>query len=161
EGQTLAQLIASRKYPVRQRDDQAGGNTTTDVPLSSGANVPGTSGEPSAPAAAEKPATDAAYCRRVAEWVIEAAQALEHAHTLGIVHRDIKPGNLILDWQGNLWVTDFGLALFPSDSGLTMTGDVVGTLRYMSPEQALAKRCVVDHRTDIYALGATLYELLT
>src|SRR5262249_24624792 len=80
---------------------------------------------------------------------------------LGIVHRDVKPANLMLDFQGNLWVTDFGLALFPAESGLTLTGDVVGTLRYMSPEQALAKRCVVDHRTDVYALGATLYELLT
>jgi serine/threonine protein kinase len=58
-------------------------------------------------------------------------------------------------------VTDFGLALFRPDERLTRTGDVVGTLRYMSPEQARAQRGLVDHRTDVYALGATLYELLT
>src|SRR5262249_58143939 len=60
-----------------------------------------------------------------------------------------------------LWVTDFGLAQVQSDTRVTKTGDLVGTLRYMSPEQALAKRIVIDHRTDIYSLGATLYELLT
>jgi WD40 repeat protein/serine/threonine protein kinase len=101
------------------------------------------------------------YYRRVAEWMVQAAEALEHAHGLGIVHRDIKPGNLLLDQAGKLWVGDFGLARFGADAGLTMSGDLVGTLRYMSPEQALAKRVVIDHRTDVYSLGATLYELLT
>src|SRR5262249_58153190 len=86
---------------------------------------------------------------------------LEHAHSCGVVHRDVKPANLMIDSQGKLWVTDFGLARFGADSGLTMTGDLLGTLRYMSPEQALAKHGLVDHRTDIYSLGATLYELLT
>jgi len=92
---------------------------------------------------------------------IQAAEALDHAHKVGIVHRDIKPANLMLDVQGSLWVTDFGLARLQDDAGLTITGDLVGTLRYMSPEQALAKRMVIDHRTDIYSLGATLYELVT
>ena len=77
------------------------------------------------------------------------------------MHRDIKPANLLLDAQGNLWVTDFGLARLQDDAGLTITGDLLGTLRYMSPEQALAQRLVIDHRTDIYSLGATLYELVT
>jgi tetratricopeptide (TPR) repeat protein len=101
------------------------------------------------------------YFRKVAELGVQAAEALDHAHQLGIVHRDIKPANLLLDGRGNLWVTDFGLAQMQSDTRLTRTGDLVGTLRYMSPEQALAKRVVIDHRTDIYSLGATLYELLT
>src|SRR5262249_28238486 len=73
----------------------------------------------------------------------------------------IKPSNLMLDSRGKVWVTDFGLAHVQSEKTLTMTGDLVGTLRYMSPEQALAKRVVIDHRTDIYSLGVTLYELLT
>src|SRR5262249_20847320 len=104
---------------------------------------------------------DRAYFRCVAWWGGQAAEALDHAHQLGVVHRDIKPANLVLDGADKLWVTDFGLARTWADPGLTQTGDVVGTLRYMSPEQALARRGLVDHRTDVYSLGVTLYELLT
>src|SRR5438552_4435355 len=109
-----------------------------------------------------------AHFQMVARLGVQAAEALEHAHQLGIVHRDIKPANLLIEGEPGalatgvrLWITDFGLAHCQSQAGLTMTGDLVGTLRYMSPEQALAKRVVVDHRTDIYSLGVTLYELLT
>ena len=102
-----------------------------------------------------------AFFRTSARLGLQAAEALDHAHEQGILHRDIKPSNLLIDAQGDLWVTDFGLARIQGDAGLTMTGDLLGTLRYMSPEQALAKRVVVDHRTDIYSLGVTLYELLT
>jgi serine/threonine protein kinase len=80
---------------------------------------------------------------------------------VGVVHQDIKPANLMLDGCGKLWVTDFGLAHVQSEASLTATGDLVGTLRYISPEQALAKRVPINHRTDVYSLGATLYELLT
>ncbi len=102
-----------------------------------------------------------AFFRTVATLGVQAAEALEHAHQMGIIHRDIKPANLLVDLRGSLWVTDFGLAQFQTDTRLTMTGDLVGTLRYMSPEQALAKRIPIDHRTDIYSLGVTLYELMT
>jgi serine/threonine protein kinase/tetratricopeptide (TPR) repeat protein len=101
------------------------------------------------------------FYRAIARLGIQAAEALDHAHQNGILHRDIKPGNLMLDAGGKLYVTDFGLARIEADVGMTMTGDIIGTLRYMAPEQALAKRAVVDHRGDIYSLGATLYELLT
>jgi serine/threonine protein kinase/tetratricopeptide (TPR) repeat protein len=103
----------------------------------------------------------ASFFRTAARLALQAAEALEHAHTEGVVHRDIKPANLLVGARGNLWITDFGLAHFRGDVGLTMTGDVLGTLRYMSPEQALGQRERVDHRADIYSLGATLYELLT
>ncbi len=102
-----------------------------------------------------------AYFRRVAELCVQVAEALDYAHQEGVVHRDVKPSNLILDERGNVWVTDFGLAYVAKDPGLTRSGDIVGTLRYMSPEQALAKRVTIDHRSDIYSLGVTLYELLT
>jgi serine/threonine protein kinase/Flp pilus assembly protein TadD len=158
DGQTLAALIAD----LRQRGGRLAlpeaQPTTPHVP---GQPEPSAETAPLTAAATERTRRDPAHFRRVAELGIQAAEALDHAHALGIVHRDIKPGNLMLDGRGGLWVTDFGLAHIQSDARLTMTGDLVGTLRYMSPEQALAKRVVVDHRTDVYSLGATLYELLT
>lgn len=104
---------------------------------------------------------DRQYFQTVANLGIQAAEALEHAHQMGVVHRDIKPSNLIVDASGHLWITDFGLAMTQSSSDLTLTGDVLGTLRYMSPEQIQGWHRVMDHRTDIYSLGATLYELAT
>ena len=99
--------------------------------------------------------------RFVAEVGIQAAEALAYAHARGVIHRDIKPSNLLLDGQGVVWITDFGLARRLDDVALTHSGQILGTPRYMSPEQALAAKEPVDHRTDIYSLGATLYELLT
>jgi serine/threonine protein kinase/tetratricopeptide (TPR) repeat protein len=103
-----------------------------------------------------------ARCRETARLGIQAALALEHAHQLGVIHRDIKPSNLLIDGRGKLWVADFGLARLPKeDHDLTQTGDLVGTIRYMSPEQVRAERGGVDCSTDIYSLGVTLYELTT
>jgi serine/threonine protein kinase len=99
--------------------------------------------------------------RTIAELIAQAADALDYAHACGIVHRDIKPGNLLLDLQGKLWITDFGLAQIAAGDQMTQTGDLLGTLRYMSPEQASGHRGVIDHRSDVYSLGATLYEMLT
>ena len=101
------------------------------------------------------------FFRSVAQIGIQAAEALEYAHQMGVVHRDIKPSNLMVDAHGHLWITDFGLALTRKDAGLTMTGDALGTLRYMSPEQASGEYRVLDGRTDVYSLGVTLYELIT
>ena len=101
------------------------------------------------------------FYRHTAYLAVQAAEALDHAHQNGVIHRDIKPANLLLDEKGALWVTDFGLARIQEDNELTRTGDLVGTLRYMSPEQAKGDRLGIDHRTDIYSLGVTLYELLT
>jgi serine/threonine protein kinase len=101
------------------------------------------------------------FFETVARLMLQAAHALEHAHEFGIVHRDIKPANLLLDARGVLWVTDFGLAQFHADTGITRTGDIPGTLRYMSPEQATGQRGLLDQRSDVYSLGATFYEFLT
>jgi WD40 repeat protein len=101
------------------------------------------------------------FIRTVATLGVQAAEALEHAHQQGVIHRDIKPANLMVDGGGQLWITDFGLARLPGDAGLTLSGDLLGTVRYMSPEQAQGKGSLVDPRTDLYSLGATLYELLT
>jgi WD40 repeat protein/serine/threonine protein kinase/tetratricopeptide (TPR) repeat protein len=153
DGQSVADLIEQQRtggsYPATAQPttDSKAGTANATVPM--------------AAAMTDRAPRAATAFRRIVEWGIQAAKALEHAHSVGIVHRDIKPANLMIDSNGSLWITDFGLARTAADAGLTMTGDVLGTLRYMSPEQALAKHGLVDHRTDIYSLGVTLYEMLT
>ena len=100
------------------------------------------------------------YVENIVQLAIQAADALQHAHDYGVIHRDIKPSNLMIDERAKLWVTDFGLAHVQTSTELTLSGQPLGTLRYMSPEQA-AGTMVVDQRTDIYSLGVTLYELLS
>ena len=117
--------------------------------------------EPQAIVSTEGSIRTAAFFRSVARLGIQAAEALEYAHQMGVVHRDIKPSNLILDTHGKLWISDFGLAQTQAGAEITMSGDILGTLRYMSPEQAEGNRRILDHHTDIYSLGVTLYELLT
>ncbi|MCA9263841.1 MAG: protein kinase [Planctomycetales bacterium] len=97
------------------------------------------------------------YFHNVARIGMQVADALAYAHAHRILHRDVKPSNLLLDVYGNVWVTDFGLAKDEDDS-LTRTGDVVGTLKYIAPERF---RAPADARSDIYSLGLTLYELVT
>jgi serine/threonine protein kinase len=160
EGQSLATVLqtlrreANPGEPTAERTAHVRPGLPLTTPAASTAG-------PAAGISTERAGDRRVYFRRVAELGRKAAEALEHAHQLGIVHRDIKPANLLWDVAGHLWITDFGLALFQAQAGLTITGEVLGTLRYMSPEQATARRGVVDHRTDIYSLGATLYELLT
>ncbi|MEZ6099303.1 MAG: WD40 repeat domain-containing serine/threonine-protein kinase [Pirellulaceae bacterium] len=98
------------------------------------------------------------FYRQVALVGKQVADALAHAHEAGVIHRDIKPSNLLIDDRGNVWISDFGVALVEGHVELTATGDVVGTLRYMPPERFEGH---VDQRGDVYSLGVTLYELLT
>ncbi len=106
-------------------------------------------------------AEDIGFYSAVARAFAEVADGLQHAHSKGVIHRDIKPSNLILDQEGHLRILDFGLARLEGQESITFSGDVVGTVQYMSPEQAQVKKIAVDHRTDIYSLGATMYEVLT
>ncbi len=102
--------------------------------------------------------SNSAYFRSVASLGAQVAEALAYAHHHGVVHRDVKPSNVLVDSEGTAWVADFGLAKAEAGGDLTGTGEVVGTLRYMAPERF---RGVSDPRGDVYGLGITLYELLT
>jgi WD40 repeat protein len=100
--------------------------------------------------------------RQAAELTMKVAEAIEYAHQRGVIHRDLKPANILLDHAGHPRVTDFGLAKkLKGDSGLTGSGQIMGTPSYMPPEQAGGKRGEVGPAADVYALGATLYALVT
>jgi serine/threonine protein kinase len=155
DGPSLEGVIRKMRLNARHAtpaDAADGGVTSAYVPIDPLLTLP--SGTPSG-------GSSSAGFDRIAGMVADVADALHHAHQNGVTHRDIKPSNLMLSSDGRLSVTDFGLARMLEQPGVTATGEFVGTPAYMSPEQITAGRIPVDHRTDIYSLGATLYELLT
>src|SRR5258705_2797139 len=165
EGQSLTSLLDGLRSSGRTVDDATAANysdhTETWPP---GRNVPPHSSAPpyEVPVISPMKAAETAdHIRVVARLAKQAAEALHAAHEYGVVHRDVKPSNLLLDDHGKLWITDFGLARCREVQGLTQTGDILGTMRYMSPEQALGRAALIDQRTDIYSLGITMYELAT
>ena len=173
EGPTLAELIRQQRAAGSSPKGEAGATAARPSPsrvspaVASGLIVSGfdSGARELSPSTVTPAGTTSIRTRRafraIAKLAIQAADALTHAHAMGILHRDIKPSNLLIDSRGNLWVTDFGLARFQDEPGVTRTGDLLGTLRYMAPELVLGHRLVHDPRSDIYSLGATLYELLT
>jgi eukaryotic-like serine/threonine-protein kinase len=153
-------LVATERINLEAASGRELGLTRVDHPLSG----PGSASTSSAVMPGGKHVSEVdtsgrrqPFFRSVAQIGRQAAQGLAYAHARGIVHRDVKPSNLLLDTDGVVWITDFGLAK-AEDDGLTATGDILGTLRYMAPERF---RGGGDARADVYALGLTLYELLT
>ncbi|MBL8747060.1 MAG: protein kinase [Phycisphaerae bacterium] len=105
--------------------------------------------------------TNDGHVREVLQIISGVAEALDYAHRRNVVHRDVKPSNILLTTEGEPRLTDFGVARIGADQSITVTGEVAGTYYYMSPEQARAQRTQIDHRTDIFSLGVVLYECLT
>jgi len=101
------------------------------------------------------------YVRDVCEIIAQVGEAVDHAHRRRVVHRDIKPQNMLINDKGEVKITDFGLARYEGDLSLTEMGKAVGTPLYMSPEQVAGGNVGLDKRTDVYSLGASLYEMLT
>jgi WD40 repeat protein/tetratricopeptide (TPR) repeat protein len=161
EPQQLAVPPPSPSPPAAARAGDLTADAVPGAPRDDTSSKPGTASTSSAvlPGQVEFARAEADhrhYFRSVAQVGQQTATALVYAHARGIVHRDVKPSNLLLDGSGVVWVTDFGLAK-TEDEGLTNTGELPGTLRYMSPER-FQGQC--DVRTDVYALGLTLYEML-
>ncbi len=149
---------ATRRFVSELRHAEEKMRAPDDLP-----RAPGTADDPEKMAAHGTTSSltgksDVRYYHEVARLGAQVADALAYAHQRGVLHRDIKPPNLILDALGNIWVTDFGLAKFEEGDDFSQSQDLVGTLRYMAPERF---RGVSDRPGDLYALGATLYELLT
>ncbi len=164
EGRTLADLIVELRdlagRSTTQTDAASLSLTAAGWSMDDGQDGSTTSSAPSLSAVGGTSAAARTFYRTAARLMIHVAEALEYAHERGVIHRDVKPANLMLDLEGDVWLTDFGLAQVHGGAGLTRTGELLGTLRYMSPEQALGT-APIDHRADVYALAASFYELLT
>jgi serine/threonine protein kinase len=148
---------AATSHSVANLNDTANPDTSTNSAAArSVTSLPGTEGSTSSTVSMRSP--EKLSFAEIVDVGIQAADALQYAHAQGTLHRDIKPGNLMLDRNGVVWVTDFGLAKAMEGDDITQTENVVGTVRYMAPEQF---RGQTDARCDIYSLGLTLYELIT
>lgn len=101
-----------------------------------------------------------AQARQAARLLADVVDGLEHAHRRGVIHRDVKPSNILIDREGRAHLTDFGLARLVGAEGPTLTGSATGSVHYMSPEQASAAAAQIDHRSDVFSLGIVLYETL-
>lgn len=152
EGRSLHDIVVERRRSI---------GSSTEAPSQAEASA-----VPTDPAAADlelDPARgmrDPEYIQCVTEWIADAAEALDYAHDNGVIHRDVKPSNLLLTRHGRVMISDFGLARPSFAATMTLSPVLMGTCRYMSPEQVDSSGKTIDHRTDIYSLGVTLYEML-
>ncbi len=156
----ITQALLADDSHVAEAAKPAGETTTAEAtPLSdpSASDSSGSAVLPEHVALSDVESHQRPFFRSVARVGQQVALALTYAHQRGVLHRDVKPSNLLLDEAVVVWVADFGLAK-TDDDGLTATGDVIGTFRYMAPERFSGKG---DARADVYSLGLTLYELLT
>lgn len=170
DGPSLDQIVATLRGSTGVTVGELHDNSSTTAPFDSNFGSPAGAGSDSAMRdEAVKNVADSSGIGKssrdrfdtIAKWISSVADALHYAHEQGVIHRDVKPSNLMLGQDGRVRLTDFGLARLAEQPGMTMTGEMLGTPRYMSPEQVAAGRIEVDARTDVYSLGATLYELLT
>lgn len=166
-GNSLSAVLRSSPLKLRLNGDDNTGATRTWTPESVTRRI-SADRPPSGDAASTSPSTTTIASqrrtrdfKRIARLIAEVADGLHHAHEAGIIHRDIKPQNLLLGDDDHLHITDFGLARLLDEPGVTMSFENVGTPAYMSPEQVSSERRPVDGRCDIFSLGVTLYELLT
>src|SRR5262249_54467916 len=136
EGQNLAAVVEDLRRSAPDERPAAPADGKRDGAYAAAPTPSQTRPEIGAHLSTQRSLRSADFYRTVARLVAQAAEGLEYAHGLGVIHRDVKPANLLVDVRGNVWITDFGLAQFHNDIGLTQSGDLLGTLRYMSPEQA-------------------------
>ena len=155
DGVTLSEIVEDCR--TRQRNDSVGKDHSETQDLTAQTKTSSVAADCFHRARAGR-----SHDNTIAEILAEVASALHAAHERKIVHRDVKPSNLMLDRDGRIWLTDFGLAsVGDALTQLTNTGDLLGTPAFMSPEQATGLNRVVDHRSDIYSLGATLFTMAT
>src|SRR5262245_24138084 len=181
QGQSLDQVLCDVRRLRRRPGTEAGGAGRTETRfegsvaqgllsgqfMAPAADLPGVApaaAPPAAPAGARSSGglsageSEAQYYRSAARVGLQAAEALAYAHRQGVLHRDVKPSNLLLDPQGTVWITDFGLAKAEGADELTQAGEIVGTVRFMAPERFDGRSLP---QSDVYSLGLTLYEMLT
>jgi serine/threonine protein kinase/WD40 repeat protein len=172
DGVTIADVIAEQKNGSRSTGSGGSRRNAIDSPGDKGGVADETavemkiktpiSGQSAAQCLSRLITLRGDYFHSLASCLADVADALQHAHESGVIHRDVKPSNLLLDTDGHVWLTDFGLASRNDEQTVaTATGDVLGTPIYMSPEQAMGTSGNVSQLSDIYSLGATLYELAT
>jgi serine/threonine protein kinase/Flp pilus assembly protein TadD len=152
EGRPLDEVLAE----LRRLRDEAGPPAERIPPAHESARDDGAA-DPTASSSSLLSDPQRPFAKSVAHLGVQVADALEYAAAQGVLHRDVKPSNLLLDVWGAVWLTDFGLAKATGTPDLTRTGDLFGTLRYLAPERCEGR---ADVRSDVYALGLTLYEVL-